>query len=129
MIQKNDLLIIMLCMSLLFICVKQKCNFYFQKYDILVIFNNLGFPWFWLICCYPDPDPGAQNDLDPTGSGFTNMIVESGSGLPLTFCLALPSSGRGVRGNCSPCQHTISGLCKRVVCPYFEHPALTSSFE
>ena len=50
----------MLCMSLcelIIMCLKQKCNFYFQKYDTLVIF--IDFMWvshdFYLFFCYPDP--------------------------------------------------------------------------
>ena len=31
-------------MKLLFMCVIQKCNFYLQKYDILVIFVKFEFP-------------------------------------------------------------------------------------
>ena len=31
-------LLIMLCMKLLFMCMKQKCNFYFQQYVVLVTF-------------------------------------------------------------------------------------------
>ena len=49
----------MLCKSLLFMCVKQKCNIYSQKYYILVIFVDFyaSFPmiltdFIW----YPDPD-------------------------------------------------------------------------
>ena len=40
-------------------CVKQKCNFNVEKYDIMVIpvDSFASFPWFWLIFCYPDPDP------------------------------------------------------------------------
>ena len=57
-------------MGLLFMCVKHKCLFYFQKYDILLIFVDfyVSFPWFWLIFLLiidTDPDPGSQNDADP----------------------------------------------------------------
>ena len=55
-------------------CVKLKCNFNVQKYDILVISvdSHASFLWFWLNFCYPDP--GGQNDADPTGSKSTNLV-------------------------------------------------------
>ena len=48
-------------MKLLFICVNQKCNFYFQKYDILVIFVDF-YAMIWIREAKmkqirPDPDP------------------------------------------------------------------------
>ena len=67
----------MLCMKLKFMCVNEKCNFYFQKYDILVIF--VDFKWvshdFGLchFCFYSDQNLGGQDDSDPTGSGSTSL--------------------------------------------------------
>ena len=65
-------LLIMLCMSLLFMCVKQSCHFYFQKYDILVIlmwvshdFDEFFATRIRIHIINPDPDPGGQNDADP----------------------------------------------------------------
>ena len=57
--------------------VKQKCNFNVQKYDNMVnsVDFDVSFPWFWLIFCYPDPNPGVQNDADPTGSGSTSLVM------------------------------------------------------
>ena len=51
-------------------CVKQNCNFYFQKYDILVIFVDFHVKFFADFCY---PDPGRQNDKDPTGSESTSL--------------------------------------------------------
>ena len=49
---------------------KHKFNSFEEKmYDILMIFVDFcwNFPWFWLIFCYPDPDPADQNETDPNG--------------------------------------------------------------
>ena len=45
---------IMLCNKLSFVCVKLKCNFYFQKSDILVIFVDFYMVLFYNFG-YPDP--------------------------------------------------------------------------
>ena len=66
---------------ILFMCVKQKCNLYFQKYYILVIFVEFyaSFPWFLQFFATRiririiDMDPGGQNDTDPAGSGSTSL--------------------------------------------------------
>ena len=74
--------------ELIFMCVKQKCNFYFQKYDIMVIFIDFCviFPLFWMIyfatririrIIDTNPDPGGQNDANPTGSGSTSLSLTS----------------------------------------------------
>ena len=66
--------LITLCMCLLFMYVKQKCNFYFQKYDILVIFTDfyVRLTLFWLIFfLYPDP---VRDRHHWYGSGFTPLF-------------------------------------------------------
>ena len=66
-------MLIMLCMSLLFMCVKQKCNFYFQKYDILLIFYRFLCESFMIFHDFfaiqirirtIDTDPEGQNNAD-----------------------------------------------------------------
>ena len=48
-----------------------------KKYDILMILVDFCgyFPGFWLIFCYPDPDPTDQNATDPNGSGSKTLIA------------------------------------------------------
>ena len=74
-------LLIMLCMSLLFMCVKQKCNFYFK--DTIFWWLLSIFKWvshvFERFFCYPDSDPGRQNDVDLTRSGSTSLILYRGA--------------------------------------------------
>ena len=57
--------LIILCMKLLFMCVTQKHNFYFQNYDILLIFvdSHVSFPEFLLIFCI------IETDLDSNSIG------------------------------------------------------------
>ena len=48
-----------------YVC-KHKFNSLKKMYDILMNFVDFhgNFPWFWLIYCYPDPDPADQNETD-----------------------------------------------------------------
>ena len=53
--------------ELIFKCAKQKSNFYFQNYNILMIFY-VSFPWFWLIFLLHHEygsGSGRPNDADP----------------------------------------------------------------
>ena len=69
--------IIMHCRSWIFMCVKQKCNFNFQVYNIMVISVAFyaSFLWFWLIFFYT-----RIRRLKRYGSGSASLIVGGGFG-------------------------------------------------
>ena len=71
MLQNNDLLL-----KFLFMCVKPRCNFYFKKHDILVIFVSCYMSFTMIILAdllLPGSRSEGQNHTDPTKSWSSSI--------------------------------------------------------
>ena len=62
-------------------CIKSLVMYVKKKRNLFSLFKHVIFWWFlsifiWVsfILCYPDPDPGGQNDTDRTRSGSTSLF-------------------------------------------------------